>query len=582
MSGAKLRAAIYARVSTDKQVECHTIDSQIEAIKERMVADGLQFEAELCFSDGVSGETLDRPALERLRDQVAAGVLDRLYVHSPDRLARKYAYAVLLTDEFRRAGVETIFCNHQVAATPEGELLLQVQGVIAEYERAKILERSRRGRRQAAKRGAVSSLCGAPYGYRYVRKTPSTGEASFQVIGEQAEVVRQVYEWFVQDRLAMHAIARRLTAAEIPTPSGKKRWPEGTVWRILTNPAYQGRARYGRSKCLPRRPRTIALWKSSRRAFTRYRTPAEEQIEIVVPALVSEEVFALAQEQLHENRKRCRIGAEGPRHLLQGLTVCQSCGHSFVFRSSGSGVQKGKHCYYCCTGRDKYRYGGQRHCDNHPARADLLEQVVWEDVRALLVDPARLEQEFRRRQNETEDSGQEPGRPVQRLQQRVQQSVSRLIDAYQEGLLSKEEFEPRLRQTRARLAALEREATAAAQQRHERETFQDALIIFKTFADHIQSSLANADLPTRIKIVRWLIKRIEVDQQQIRIIYKVGPHPFERSRPEGRLQHPSGSQLCQHGGVAVFGQGRPAAVVDGQLSGIRVVTELPSSSALSA
>ncbi len=115
---------------------------------------------------------------------------------------RKYAYQVLLLDEFRRAGVEVVFVNHAVDPSPEGELLLQVQGVIAEYERAKILERGRRGRRQAAKRGSVSIFSRAPYGYRYVPKGRGDGEARYEIISEEAAVVRQVYEWFVRDRLA--------------------------------------------------------------------------------------------------------------------------------------------------------------------------------------------------------------------------------------------------------------------------------------------------------------------------------------------------------------------------------------------
>jgi site-specific DNA recombinase len=117
-----------------------------------------------CIDDGYSGATLVRPGLERLRDVVAAGGIARLYVHSPDRLARKYAYQVLLVDELQRAGVEVVFLNRELGQTPEDELLLQVQGLVAEYERAKILERRRRGKRHAAQAGSVSVLSAAPYG----------------------------------------------------------------------------------------------------------------------------------------------------------------------------------------------------------------------------------------------------------------------------------------------------------------------------------------------------------------------------------------------------------------------------------
>ena len=171
-----IRPGIYGRVSSDQQAEAGTIASQVEALNERLLADGLTLDPELCFLDeGYSGNTLVRPALERLRDCAAAGAIDRLYVHSPDRLARKYAYQVLLVDELNRHGVELVFLNRELGRTPEDDLLLQVQGMVAEYERAKILERSRRGKLHAARRGNVNVLSGAPYGYRYISKQQGDG-----------------------------------------------------------------------------------------------------------------------------------------------------------------------------------------------------------------------------------------------------------------------------------------------------------------------------------------------------------------------------------------------------------------------
>ena len=175
-----LRAAAYARVSSEQQAKDNTIASQVEALHRRITQDGLILDQELCFIDeGWSGSTLNRPALERLRDQAAAGAIDRLYVHSPDRLARKYAYQVLLVDELHRCGVEIVFLNHDLGRSPEEDLLLQVQGMIAEYERAKILERSRRGKRHAAQSGSVNVLSGAPYGYRYISKHAGGGQARY-------------------------------------------------------------------------------------------------------------------------------------------------------------------------------------------------------------------------------------------------------------------------------------------------------------------------------------------------------------------------------------------------------------------
>ena len=166
-----LLVAVYARVSSDRQAKSGTIASQIAALGERIAADGQELVDEMIFIDeGVTGATLIRPQLERLRDHAALGLIERLYVLSPDRLSRRYAYQVLLIEELSACGVEIVFLNHAIGTTPEEELLLQMQGMIAEYERAKIMERNRRGKLHGAKRGSVNVLSTAPYGYRYIRK----------------------------------------------------------------------------------------------------------------------------------------------------------------------------------------------------------------------------------------------------------------------------------------------------------------------------------------------------------------------------------------------------------------------------
>jgi site-specific DNA recombinase len=165
------QVALYARVSSAQQADAHTVASQVAALRERVAADGLTVSEAMQFlEEGYRGATLVRPALERWRDVMAAGSVDRLSVHSPDRLARQDAYQVLLVDEFRRAGVEVLFLNHALGHSPEDDLLLQVQGMIAAYERAQSIERHRRGQRHAAHVGAVHVLSGAPSGYRYVTK----------------------------------------------------------------------------------------------------------------------------------------------------------------------------------------------------------------------------------------------------------------------------------------------------------------------------------------------------------------------------------------------------------------------------
>jgi site-specific DNA recombinase len=341
-----IQAALYARVSSEQQAVAQTIQSQVAALQARIQTDGAQLTAERQYIDeGYSGSTWVRPALERLRDLVAAGGVDRLYVHSPDRLARKYAYQVLLIDEFQRAGVDVVFLNRALGETPEDELLLQVQGMIAEYERAKILERSRRGKRHKAQAGSVNVFSGAPYGYHYVSVLEGGGEARYEVLPEEARVVRQVFEWVGRDRLSLGEVARRLTQGGIRTQTGKTVWDRTTVWEMLQNPAYRGEAAFGKTCVGPMRPRLRAQRGRSllpRHAQSTYDVPPDEWLRVPVPALVSEALFDAVQPQLEENRRRARLGRRGARYLLQGLLVCARCGYAYYGKALSPSARKAR------------------------------------------------------------------------------------------------------------------------------------------------------------------------------------------------------------------------------------------------
>jgi len=211
---SSIRTALYAGVSSEQQTATHTVESQLSALNERAPADGFPVPRERRFvDDGYSGATLIRPAMDRQRDLVALGGVDHIYVHSPDLLARNYTYQVLLIDEWRRAAVEIIFLNRSLGKSPEDDLLLQVQGIVSEYERAKIMERSRRGKKHSAQRGSLNVMSQAPFGYRYVTVHDGGGEARFETIPEQAAIVRQIFEWIGQERCSLGEVCRRLQSS---------------------------------------------------------------------------------------------------------------------------------------------------------------------------------------------------------------------------------------------------------------------------------------------------------------------------------------------------------------------------------
>jgi site-specific DNA recombinase len=546
MPNHHLRVAIYARVSGEQQAKEDTIDSQLDAVTRRIASDGLVCDPELRFvDDGCSGTVLARPGLERLRDQAAAGAIDRIYMLDPDRLSRKYAYQVLILEELTRCGVEVVFLRNPVGRSPEQDLLLQVQGMIAEYERAKIMERCRRGKQHAARRGSVNVLSGAPYGYRYVGKHEGGGEARYQVVAEEARVVRKIFEWVGQERCSIGEVCRRLRRDGIPTRTGKPAWDRATVWLILKNPAYRGKAAFGKTRAVEYRPQRLRPQRGRpeqpRRPVTTVETSQEDQIFIDVPALVSEELFEVVQAQLEENRRRRRDRPGGGRYLLQGLVVCKRCGYGCYGKPTSRAAAKGRgrvpYAYYRCTGSDAYRFGGQRLCWNKQVRTDMLDAAVWEDVRRLLSEPERVRKEYERRLQGALTSPDQEVEHLSKLIRNVKRMISRLIDAYGDGLLDKSEFEPRISAAKERLAKLEAEHRQRIGEAAQEAELRLVIGQLEEFAKRLSQGLQEPDWETRREVVRALVKKVEVDEKEIRIVYRVSPSPFEGSPQQGRSQH---------------------------------------------
>ncbi|MCP4599562.1 MAG: recombinase family protein [Proteobacteria bacterium] len=545
-----VRAALYARVSSEQQTQTQTIDSQVIAIKERIQNDGLVLGKECCFiDDGYSGATLIRPALERLRDMASMGTFDRVYILCPDRLSRNYAYQVLLIDELQRCGVDVTFLNYDVGQTPEDQLLLQAQGMIAEYERAKIMERSRRGKLYAARQGSVGPIGKAPYGYHYVTRHESGCQASYQIDLDKSRVVRKIFQWIGQDHIALQEVARRLQQQGIKTSKGHNTWSRTSIWQIANNPAYMGKAAYGRTCIGPRRPRLRALRNAPeqpRRAVSVYRVPDDKWITIPVPAIVSVDLFNTVQEQMEQNRKRAREGQRGARFLLQGLVVCSSCGYAFYGRTMTRHTKKGKsysYSYYRCIGSDSYRYEGHHKCRNKQIRLEQLDDAVWQDVCCLLREPDRIRREYDRRLTDTHVT--EEAEQLKSLSAKIKRGIERLIDAYQESLIDYAEFSPRLQSSKDRLRLIDEQLQNASQAANRTMHLKCVIGQVETFADMVKDSLGKADFASKRQIIRALVKQIEIGEEEVKLVYRVDNLPFAQTPEKGFVQHCS-KRVCSH------------------------------------
>ena len=315
-----------------------------------------------------------RPGLEALRDLAAQGCLDVVLVYSPDRLARKFAYQALLIEELTRCGVRVEFVKGPRGDSPEDQLLVQFQGMFAEYEKAQLMERYRRGKAWRAKTGSVNVLSGAPFGYRYVRKTPESG-ARYEVVPHEAALVTEMFRRYADDGAAIADLRRWLTDQGVRTRTGKERWDRSVIWGMLRNPAYAGTAVFGKTQAVHEpaglnRTARLAGRTVPRQVRVEDR-PREEWTGIPVPALVDEDTFDRVQQRLADNKRFAARNTKVPS-LLQGMAACASCGYGY-YRTSTTTSSGKKIYYYRCLGSDDYRYQGGRVCANKPVRADYAD-----------------------------------------------------------------------------------------------------------------------------------------------------------------------------------------------------------------
>jgi site-specific DNA recombinase len=533
-----MRAAIYARVSTGRQERDQTIDGQLTALRQWVQSEGHSLCPGHVFTDeGYSGSRLDRPALDRLRDAAREGEFEVVAVYSPDRLARRYAYQVVLLEELRKAACEVVFVHHPLSDDPHDQLLLQIQGAVAEYERALLGERFRRGKLQKARAGLwVGGK--APYGYRHVRKRD--GVPGHLVIDDaEAEVVRELYRWLIDERMTVRQILKRLAAGPWRPRCGRRRWSSAVVHRILSDPVYTGTAYTNRYAFVPpRRPRSRGP-RPYENTCRRPR-PREEWIGVPVPAIIDELTHQRALEQLRRNSALSFRNNTRNDYLLRCLLTCRTCGLAMFGVTHHATDRQPEHRYYQCHGKDCVVRDRDRRCPRRAVKAEELEAAVWEHVKQLLNDPATLLAQFealaRRADEDAADSRAAEQKWAARLRQ-LDREERRLLDAYQAEALDVAELKERRGQIAGRRQVLtaqrEQQARLQAQQHTAREVWAD----LKSFCERARSRLQEATLADRQRLLQLLIERIIVGDDTLEIRHVI---PLRRPGPEVGATPPEG------------------------------------------
>ena len=507
-----MRVALYARVSSKSPEREGSIDSQVAALDEFAGQKGYAYKSSDVYLDpGYSGQTFARPGLDALRDAVWEGRYDCILIYAPDRLARHYAHQYLLLEEFRKNGCEVKFVHHAYGDSPEEQMLLQLQGIFGQYEHAKICERIRRGRLHQVQVGRAH-YSRPPYGYIYVPKHNGV-PGRIEVHPEEADLVCQIYHWFLEEELNTYQIASRLNALKIPTKRGCGFWHQSVAVNILTNPVYMGTGYFHRYQLvLP----TYSQRFEKRRKPHAFRLRAKDEwVAVEVPAIISAEMFRRAQEKLKRNRLFSQRNSHRP-YLLRGLLQCKLCGYRLSGRSQRS------RRYYGCTG-SKPTTRGEQNCPQRYVPAETLEELVWQNVAALLWQPELILQHYHQLHHQAKESSleyQEQQR-IRRQVERLHQQKQRVVDAYQNGVIDLNELQQRKERIEEREQFLNQLLKDVDRRLEEVGRQVDLREGIEAFASRIQRALENPPFEDRQRILRLVIDRIEVGEEEIVIKHAI-------------------------------------------------------------
>jgi site-specific DNA recombinase len=553
-----MKVALYARVSSHQQEKQGTIASQVEALRRHARKSGFAIvEDFICLDDGVSGARLDRPGLDRLRNGAETGRFDAVLVLSPDRLSRKYAYLILILEEFERLGVSVLFLEQPPADDPHSSLLVQIQGAVAEYERAKIAERYRRGKLHRARQGEIF-WNSVPLGYRRVPRRDGV-PAHVVLDEEKAALVRKIFHWHVHDKISIRQIARKITLSGVVPPREGKVWGETTVHRILRSEAYVGTLYYNRTQ---RVAADKAVGEAVHHILIR---PKEDWIAVSIPPIIDRETFDQSQ-ALHEpNRQFSPRRLKEEHWLLRRLLRCGRCGQKHACTTDAKSPELTRRYYYRCAKADDLR--GRQRCRPCHLHAGPLDRLVWEAIRRHLVHPElllRAHKELRGNTPLDQSFLAEQVHSAQRRLRQVEAERRRLVDAYQSGLITAEEFEDRAPKIAERIKSLEVDQKRLEEEQQQSCGAKELLGRIEEFTSRITDRLDGMSFAERQALARLVLDEVVLEGHEVQIYFKL-PLP---KRPADDTDNGGGNvkrrvsrrfslRSCRNQGVAVWVEVRP-------------------------
>jgi site-specific DNA recombinase len=516
-----MRIAIYARVSTQRQTQAQTIEQQIERLQAYVQEQGWKLADEHIFrDDGYSGAGLNRPGLDRLRDKVAEGELDQVLLTAPDRLARNYVHQMVLLEELEKQGCQVVFLDHPMSQDPHDQLLLQIRGAVAEYERTLIADRMRRGRQTKYRAGTLLPWSRTPYGYQANPDRPRD-PAGVQIYESQAIVVREMFSFYLAtDTTSLYGLVKHLHQLGIPAPQGDVYWNVASVRGVLANPAYTGQVYVGRSQPVKPRSRRSATHPIGRPAQSRGSIPEEDWIPVAtIPAIVTQEQFTQVKAKLSHNQQFARRHNTVHSYLLRALVSCGVCNLSCTGRQVSPGYS-----YYLCRGRESQVYSHLDHpCPARYIPAKQLDELVWQDLCAVLTHPELITSALQRAHHGDwlPQELQARRENLRKGQKTIQNQLNRLTEAYLNEVIPLTEYQRRRGELERRQQGLAEQEKLLNNQVHRQEDLQGWSTSVEKLCKRLQIGLDHTTFEQKRKLVELLIDRVVVQNDAVEIRYVI-------------------------------------------------------------
>lgn len=517
-----LRAALYARVSTEEQREGQTIDSQIAEL-ERFAGTQNWPIVGTYKDDGWSGGVMERPELDRLRDDAQKGLFDAVLINDVDRLARDVAHLGVIKRDLERKGTKVIFRKLPTDTSPTSNLMVNILGSFAEFERELISDRTRRGRRHKVEARKQYLGSNTAYGYCYIPMDRRTDRAGILEINpKEALVVRSIFEWVDREGLSARRVVKRLNERGIPPRKGAAKWAKSSLLRILRSEMYAGVWHYNKFQgCEPKNPLFGARYRKRTKSSVRQR-PRTEWLPLELPQqlrLVPRDRWERVQRQLDRN---ITFSPRNEKHayLLKGLVQCDACGKRFV-----GDPNHGKY-YYRCSAR----------CGSVPSvRESLLDAVVQKAVSQVMVAPDVILDPLRQLED-SDATEQEQQRAmaakVDREMERLTREEDRILEVYRTGIITPAQLGQQLESLKA-----QRDALVAQQAELHREPSVSPEQVGGAVVDYCAEAAKNLREFTADQwreFLRIVVQRIEFRGAHIKIVGRI-PVGQTTTQPEAAV-----------------------------------------------